>query len=47
MPLVSPDKVVGLSGMEVVGFRCNPWRRYRGEGENTYEQGESRRGEGR
>jgi hypothetical protein len=38
-------KVVGLSGMKVVGFGCGPWRWYRGVGE--YEQGESRRGEGR
>jgi hypothetical protein len=35
--------------MEVVGFKCGPWRWYRGEEsrENTYEQGESGRGEGR
>jgi hypothetical protein len=25
------QKVVRPSGMEVVGFRCDPWRWYRGE----------------
>jgi hypothetical protein len=28
--------------MEVIGFQCDPWRWYRGVGESTYEQGESR-----
>jgi hypothetical protein len=30
--------------MEVIGFRCGPWRWYKGEGGNTYEQGEERGG---
>jgi hypothetical protein len=29
---------------KVVSFGCGPWRWYRRVGENTYEQGESRRG---
>jgi hypothetical protein len=32
---------------KVISFGCGPWRWYRGVGENTYEQGESRRGEER
>jgi hypothetical protein len=28
---VDIQRVIGLSGLEVVGFRCGPWRWYRGE----------------